>query len=85
MCKFNACPDFVIEDLHAEPTYMLNQRTPISTPEKDPHPNPRYANHITQKGKPVIRRISQGLRFGVSVHIPPAITTYEVQINSIPC
>jgi hypothetical protein len=76
---------FVIGDLDTERAYMLSQRSWISSPEKDPHPNPRYANHITQKGKPVIRRMSQGLTCGSHVHIPPAFTTYDVQINSMPC
>jgi hypothetical protein len=39
MDKSDLKPGLVIGGFYAEPTYMLNQRTPISTPEKDP-PNP---------------------------------------------
>ncbi|MBN1226441.1 MAG: hypothetical protein JXA79_05585, partial [Deltaproteobacteria bacterium] len=57
----------------------------LPSPREGPSSNLQYKNPISQKAKLLIRRISQGLRFGVSVHIPPAITTYDVQINSMPC
>ena len=85
MGKFNACPGLVIEDLHAEPAYILSQRSRLSISREGPYPSLRYENPISQKAEPLIQRISQGLRFGVSVHIPQAITTYEVQIIAIPC